>query len=244
MLPSISLVLPMFNEEGNIVPLFNEIKDVMTSLENSTEGFIWEVIYVDDASTDNSANFVKELMKTSPNVRLVAFEKNCGQSAAFQAGFLAAKNEAIVTMDSDMQNDPKDIPALLKLYQQGNDMVIGWRHKRKDTFSKRLASKIGNAVRRTLTKDTVQDTGCSLKVMRTDMAKNLPLQYMGMHRFLVSLMQMQGATVAEVPVNHRERFTGTSKYSTWGRALYAVQDLLVVNWFFRRIKNYKIKTDQ
>ncbi len=233
---SISIVLPVFNEEGNIHPLFEEIKNVMTTLGNT-----WEIIYVDDASTDFSTRKVRELMQDNSNIQLLEFVKNCGQSAAFYAGFTAAQNELIITMDADMQNDPADIPKMLELFAQGNDMVIGWRHKRKDTSSKRIASKIGNAFRKALTKDNVHDTGCSLKIMRASMAKKLPLQFKGMHRFLVSLMQMEGAKVAEIPVNHRDRFTGVSKYNTWARGIAASQDLLVVNWFFRRIKKYELK---
>lgn len=233
---SISIVLPVFNEEGNIRPLFEEIKNIMDTLPNS-----WEIIYVDDASTDKSTHFIKELMNEHPQVRLLEFVENCGQSAAFHAGFQSAQNDVIITMDADMQNDPADIPKMLELFEQGQDMVIGWRHKRKDTFSKRLASKIGNSIRRSLTKDTVHDTGCSLKIMRASMAKKLPMQYKGMHRFLVSLMQMENAKIAEIRVNHRERYTGISKYNTWARGLTASQDLLVVNWFFRRIKKYSLK---
>ncbi len=236
---SLSIVLPVFNEEGNIHPLFEEIKNVMTRLGNT-----WEIIYVDDASTDFSTKKIRELMQDNANIQLLEFVKNCGQSAAFCAGFAAAKHELIITMDADMQNDPADIPKMLELFDQGNDMVIGWRHKRKDTSSKRLASKIGNAFRKALTKDSVHDTGCSLKIMRASMAKKLPLQFKGMHRFLVSLMQMENAKVAEIPVNHRDRFSGISKYNTWARGIAASQDLLVVNWFFRRIKKFELKSEQ
>ncbi len=235
---TISIVLPVYNEEGNIFPLFEEIKNVMSKLDND-----WEIIYVDDASKDFSTRKVRELMQDNKNIQLLEFVKNCGQSAAFCAGFAAAKNDLIITMDADMQNDPADIPKMLELFDKGNDMVIGWRHKRKDTSSKRLASKIGNGFRKKLTQDNVHDTGCSLKIMRASMAKKLPLQFKGMHRFLVSLMQMEGAKIAEIPVNHRDRFTGVSKYNTWARGIAASQDLLVVNWFFRRIKKYQLKSD-
>ncbi len=236
---SISIVLPVYNESGNIFPLFAEIKNTLSALPHT-----WEVIYVDDSSTDKSVEEIKSLINENSNIKLLEFVSNCGQSAAFQAGFHASESDIIITMDADMQNDPADIPKMIELYQSGHDMVIGWRHKRKDTSSKRIASKLANAVRRTLTKDTVHDTGCSLKVMRTSMAKQLPLQFKGMHRFLVSLMQMQGAKVTEIPVNHRDRFSGESKYSTWGRAISASQDLLVVNWFFRRIKKYELKNNK
>ncbi len=235
---SISIVLPVYNEEGNIFPLFEEIKNVMTKIGNT-----WEIIYVDDASTDFSTKKIRELMQDNNNVKILEFVKNCGQSAAFCAGFQEAQNELIITMDADMQNDPADIPKMLELFDKGNDMVIGWRHQRKDTSSKRLASKIGNAFRKSLTQDNVHDTGCSLKIMRASMAKRLPLQFKGMHRFLVSLMQMEGAKIAEIPVNHRDRYTGVSKYNTWTRGISASQDLLVVNWFFRRIKKYQLKSE-
>ncbi len=233
---SLSIVLPVYNEAGNILPLFEEIKANLDALP-----YTYEILYVDDASTDNSVYEIKSLTSKFDNVFLIEFVENCGQSAAFHAGFQSAKHEAIITLDADMQNDPKDFSRLIEEYNQGYDMVIGWRQNRQDTNSKKFASKIANSVRRKLTRDKVKDTGCSLKIMRSSMAKKLPLQFKGMHRFLVSLMQMEGAKISEIPVNHRERFSGTSKYNIWGRGIQASQDLLAVNWFFRRLKKYQIK---
>ncbi|MGE4554446.1 MAG: glycosyltransferase, partial [Desulfovibrionaceae bacterium] len=168
-----------------------------------------------------------------PRLRCVAFAQNRGQSAAFCAGFDAALAPVVVTMDADLQNDPADVPRLLELFEQGHDMVIGWRAKRKDTLSKRLASKVGNAIRRRFTGDTVRDTGCSLKVMRRALLLELP-RFKNMHRYLPALMQARGADVAEAPVNHRPRAHGQSKYGTWDRAVAGAWDLIGVRWLLAR----------
>lgn len=224
----LSIVLPVFNEEDNLEPLLAEIRQASPRF-----GRAWEVLLVDDASTDNSLAVIKRLAKDQPELRWLSFAENRGQSAAFCAGFDAARGEILVTLDADGQNDPADIPALLALFDQGADMVIGWRVKRRDSFMKRIGSKIGNAVRNRLTRETVRDTGCSLKVMRADMARRLP-RFKGMHRFLPTLMKLQGARVAETRVNHRPRLKGVSKYGTWDRAVAGLYDLFGVRWLQKR----------
>jgi hypothetical protein len=149
----------------------------------------------------------------------------------------------IVTLDADLQNDPADIPPMLDLYRQGFDMVIGWRARRRDTQARLLASRVGNGVRNFLTGETVRDTGCSLKIMRASLAKRLPM-FRGMHRFLPTLMKMYGAKVAEMPVNHRPRHSGTSKYGTFSRGWEATQDLLAVNWMLRRYRPGEVRERQ
>jgi glycosyltransferase involved in cell wall biosynthesis len=231
----ISIVVPVFNEEANLPILAEEICRAMAGL-----GKDWEVLFIDDGSRDGSLAVLKRLAGADPRVRWLAFAENRGQSAGFKAGFDAARGEVVVTMDADLQNDPADIPAMIGLYEQGYDMVIGWREKRKDTWAKRIGSKIANRIRNGLTRETVRDTGCSLKVMRTELARRIPM-FTGMHRFLPTLMKMEGASVAEVRVNHRPRRHGVSKYGIWDRALSAGCDLLAVRWMQHRYITYRIK---
>ncbi len=231
---SLSVVLPVYNEQDNLPALFEEIRRSIANI-----GKEWEVLFVDDGSKDSSLEVIKTLAADHPQIRYLSFRKNCGQSAAFAAGFQAARHEVIVTMDADLQNDPADIPAMLIEFERGYDMVIGWRAKRKDTFAKRIASRWANAIRNRLTGETVKDTGCSLKILRTTMARRIPM-FTGMHRFLPTLMKMQGASVSELKVNHRPRLHGVSKYGAFSRAKTAAFDLLAVAWMKRRYINYDI----
>ena len=232
--PLISLVVPVFNEEDNLPILFNEISTAMAD-----SGAPWEVVFVDDGSTDGSLAALRRLAEDSPRVKYLSLAANRGQSAAFKAGFDAASGEVIVTLDADLQNDPADIPRLLALYAQGHDMVIGWREKRQDSLMKRVGSRLANRVRDWFTRETVRDTGCSLKVLRASMARELPM-FTGMHRFLPTLMKLEGATVAEVPVNHRPRGKGVSKYGIWDRAWASAYDLLAVRWMQKRHIGYVV----
>jgi Glycosyltransferases involved in cell wall biogenesis len=234
--PDISLVIPVYNEEDNLPVLAKEIETAMTKVSAP-----WEAIFVDDGSTDSSLSVIRSLAASAPHIRYAALEKNSGQSAAFAAGFREAKGEILVTLDADLQNDPADIPAMLDLYgRDGVTMVVGWRAKRKDTFAKRMASKVGNFVRNRMTRDTIKDTGCSLKVMRAEMARNLPV-FNGMHRFFTALMRLEGAKIVEVKVNHRPRLAGVSKYGIWDRARKTAFDLLAVRWLQNRHVVYTIK---
>ena len=180
----VSVVVPVFNEEGNVEPLVEEIAAVMN--QQNPE---WELWLVDDGSTDASLARIRTVCEREPHAGFLSFRRNRGQSAAFGAGFEAATGDVIVTLDADLQNDPADIPTLLDMYRQGFDMVIGWRVTRRDDSARRFASRVGNAVRNALTAEIVHDTGCSLKVMRTSMARRLPM-FRGMHRFLPTLMKM------------------------------------------------------
>jgi len=236
---SISLVVPVYNEQDNIPVLFEEIHGVVQNL-----GRDWELIFIDDGSTDNSLDVLRGLAAKHPQVRYVSLAQNRGQSAGFSIGFGRAKGQVIITMDADLQNDPADIPAMLELYEQGYDMVIGWRAKRRDTLVKRLASRFANRVRNAISRETVKDTGCSLKIMRTDLARKIPM-FTGMHRFLPTLMKLEGAKVAEVKVNHRPRKHGKSKYGIWDRAFSSAYDLFAVRWMQKRHISFKVKeTDQ
>ncbi len=231
----ISLVIPVYNEEENLPILHREIRDALKGVSCDLE-----ILLVDDGSTDSSLAVIKELSSQDPAIRYISFARNCGQSAAFAAGFQEVEGDVVVTMDADLQNDPRDIPVLLAEYENGADMVIGWRAKRKDTWVKRMASKFANGVRNTLSRETVRDTGCSLKILRADMARRIPM-FTGMHRFLPTLMKMQSAIVTEVRVNHRPRKHGVSKYGIWDRAFSALYDLFAVRWMQKRYIQYQIK---
>lgn len=223
----ISFVIPVYNEEENVPILFEEIRTVADTL-----GCDYEVIFVDDCSTDRSLEVVRTLAAGYPSVRSVSFADNRGQSAALGAGFRAASGEIIITMDADLQNDPADIPALLSHFGP-YDMINGWRKERRDTLSKKISSRIGNFIRNRLTNESIHDTGCSLKVMRAVMLKNIKM-YRGLHRFLPTLMRLEGARVLEVPVNHRHRQFGVSKYTNLRRGIEGFQDLLAVRWLIKR----------
>ena len=230
----ISLIIPVYNEEENLRDLYREVTRSLAELDCA-----WEMVLVDDGSTDKSLSLIRELAGADERVRYVSFAKNCGQSAAFAAGFRYAGGDVVVTMDADLQNDPSDIPGMLKVYEQGVDMVIGWRVKRQDSLVKRWASRFANRIRNRISRETVRDTGCSLKVMRAEMVRAIPM-FTGMHRFLPTLMKLEGARVAEVPVNHRPRNKGVSKYGIWDRAWASAYDLLAVRWMQKRHIGYVV----
>ena len=226
--PEISVVVPLFNEEESIAIL-------QTELSAALKGLDYEIIFVDDGSVDRTA----ERIETAPNIRLIRFEKNSGQSAAIYAGLTAARGATVVIIDGDLQNDPADIPKLLAEIARGADLVCGYRLKRRDTVAKRLTSRIANAVRSRYTKDGLRDTGCTLKAMRRECVSAL-FPFKGMHRFIPALVKAAGYRLVEVPVNHRPRRFGQSKYGLGNRALRATIDMFGVRWLLSRRLNYKI----
>ncbi|MEF3254706.1 MAG: glycosyltransferase family 2 protein [Deferribacterales bacterium] len=230
----ISVVLPVYNEEGNIENLYNEITDVMKKLD-----YDYEILFVDDCSSDNSLVIIKKFASQDNNVRYISFEKNSGQSAALYIGFQNATGDTIITLDADLQNDPKDIPMMLEYYKD-YDLVNGWRKNRQDTLSKKIGSKIGNTVRNWIVKDNIKDTGCALKIMNAQIVKKIK-GFKGFHRFIPALMKLEGAKIIEVPVNHRNRFSGVSKYNNLKRAIQGLYDLIGVRWMISRYINPKIK---
>lgn len=234
MQPYLSVVIPVFNEEENIAPLVNELVAVLNSLAAP-----WEIVFVDDGSIDGSRARLREIQKTLPNLRVIRFKRNCGQTAAFDAGFRHARGEVIVTMDADLQNDPHDIPELLRHIPE-YDLVCGWRHKRSDTFVRRASSIIANGVRNTLSGEEITDVACSLKAFKREYAQRLRL-YTGMHRFFPTLVKIEGGRVLEVKVNHRPRLHGQAKYNIGNRMLRSFIDLLAVCWMKKRKLNYEIE---
>lgn len=234
--PSVTIIIPVLNEAGNLTPLMEEIKSVMAEL-----GVEWETIVVDDGSTDDTLAELRRLDADHPELRFMSFERNFGQTAALKCALDAARFEVVVTMDGDMQIDPADIPKLVAAYQDGLDMVLGKRINRHDSRVKRLASRAGNRIRNAFTKDGVEDIGCSLRLMNTEMARKLPW-FRGIHRFFPTLMMMLGGKVGVVPVNHRARLHGQTKYHVFDRAREGAYDLLAVSWMLKRsIEGYRVK---
>lgn len=225
MTPEISVVIPIHNESPNIRPLYDE---VMTTL--SASGRRFEVIAVDDGSTDDSFAQLAALQASDPRLRVIRFRKNFGQTAAFAAGFAHARGRLVVTSDGDLQNDPRDIEAMVqRLDKDDLDIVCGWRKDRKDTFvNRRLPSILANRLISTATGVALHDYGCSLKVFRSEVVKSMRL-YGEMHRFLPAIASEQGVRIAEVAVNHRARRAGTTKYGI-GRTIRVVLDLATVKF--------------
>jgi len=229
--PAVSVIVPVFNEEDNISILQSELGRALSGIEH-------EIVFVDDGSSDRTA----ERIQRSPEVRILSFENNTGQSAAIYAGLNAAGGATLVLIDGDLQNDPADIPRLLAEISRGADLVCGYREKRKDTMVKRLTSWIANFVRSRFTKDGVRDTGCSLKAMRRECIRTL-IPFKGMHRFIPALVKGAGYRLVEVPVNHRPRRFGKSKYGLRNRALRATIDMFGVRWLLSRQVNYKLRRE-
>jgi len=227
----LAVVVPIKNEQDNIIPLIEEIH---AALDGNTD---FEVIYVDDGSDDKSPQILKDAKIRFPRLRTIRHNKSCGQSQAVATGIKHAKARFIATLDGDGQNDPADIPALLNTLRKAtnpeNYLVAGFRHKRKDTAVKRYTSKFANKLRRALLRDNTPDTGCGLKVFSRTAFLDLP-RFNHMHRYLPALFLRRGGQVESVPVNHRSRERGVSKYGTIDRALVGVSDLLGVMWLIRR----------
>jgi dolichol-phosphate mannosyltransferase len=231
-----SVVIPLKNEASNLTDLIEELEPIMNSLQAP-----WELICVDDGSTDQTRSLLLQLAQEKPYVRPLLFKKNYGQSSAFHAGFESARGEFVITMDGDRQNDPADIPKMVPLISDC-DLVCGIRIKRKDSWNKRLISKVANKVRGWICEDGVQDTGCSLKIYRSVCLRKIKM-YNGMHRFLPALFKMEGFRIKQIPVNHRERVKGKSHYNFFNRSFNTIADLLAVRWMKKRRLNYQIESD-
>lgn len=218
----LSVVIPLFNEEENVGPLCEEIAAALSGQE-------YEIVLVDDKSTDQTLHRIP----SKPEIRVIPFAKNTGQSGAMYSGIHAAEGEIIILMDGDRQNDPSDIPKMLQELQKGYDMVCGYRASRKDTWVKRMTSLIANTVRSRFTRDGVRDTGCTLKVLRRECREAL-LPFNGMHRFIPALIKGMGYRITEMPVKHRPRVAGVSKYGLGNRAVRATVDMFAVRWLLSR----------
>lgn len=232
----LSLVIPVYNEKDNLVPLTGKILDVMKGNIDS-----FEIIYIDDGSDDGSSEILNELASQFDVVQVYHFTKNNGQTAAFAAGFAKAAGKLVIAMDADLQVDPKDIFKLIP-YSKNYDVVCGIREKREDGFVKKISSKIGNGVRNWLTHESISDTGCPLKLFKNEVIKSFYL-FEGMHRFLPTLAKMNGFSVIEVPVAHYPRQHGYSKYGIGNRMWKGLKDALAVRWMQKRNINYKFMNE-
>jgi glycosyltransferase involved in cell wall biosynthesis len=222
--PELSVVIPIYNEAPNLEPLHQELAETL-----GRWGRPYEVLFIDDGSTDTSFEVLRALQARDPHVRVVQFRRNFGQTAAFAAGFALARGRLIVTSDGDLQNDPRDIPAMVARLEEGCDIVCGWRKDRKDAWlTRRLPSMVANRLISWATGVRLNDYGCSLKVFRAEVVKPLRL-YGEMHRFLPALASEMGVRIAEVPVNHRARVHGRSKYGI-SRTVRVMLDLLTVKF--------------
>ncbi len=240
--PELSVVLPCHDEEANIAALLAEIDVALAT------GPTYEILCVDDASGDQTPVILHaERTARAPRLRVLRHRENYGQSAALWTGIKAARAPWIVTMDSDGQNDPADIPSLLRARDSADDpnlaMVAGVRTRRRDSLSKRVASQVANRIRRAALRDATTDTGCGLKLIRRSVAVEMPY-FDHMHRFYPALARRQGGNVIEVPVNHRPRGGGRSHYTNWHRLRVGIFDLMGVAWLQRRREHPVMEADE
>ena len=227
-------MVPVYNEEENLPILVPKLIKVLQGLHRA-----YEMIFVDDGSSDGSRRILREMAARYPFLRILRFRENRGLSAALIAGMREARGDTLVTLDSDLQNDPEDIPRLLGQLDR-YDMATGWRQKREDPWLKRVSSKIGNTVRNRLSGEKIQDSACTLRAFKKECVKDLWV-FNGMHRFLSTLVKMKGYQIIEVPVSHHPRKFGTSKYNIRNRMVRSFIDLLVVRWMKRRSIHYEIE---
>ena len=234
----LSVVIPVYNEEENLPPLWAELRVMLEGLRRT-----FEVVFVDDGSHDRSAEIVRGFRAADPRVRLVRLKANAGETAATDAGFKAAVGSIVVTMDADVQNDPADLPTLLAQLDTW-DAATGWRVDRGegDTWVRRLSSRLANRIRNAISDETIHDSGCTYRAFRRECLRDLTL-YRGFHRFIPTLLRMRGFRVVEVPVHNRPRRFGQSKYGIMNRAFVAFADLLVVRWMKSRLLRYEIAED-
>ncbi len=233
----VSIVLPVFNEQPNLAPVLEELLEALAGVE-------YEIVAVDDGSTDGSGAELRRLAGAHAGLRVLRLAARSGQSAALAAGFASARGDVVVTLDADGQSDPAEIPMLLDALARDRSLaaVVGYRVRRADSPWKRVQSRVANRVRGWITGDGMRDTGCPLKAVRRSVLVELPC-FDGMHRFLPALVQAGGGIVREVPVSHRPRLAGRSKYGMWDRALRGLVDAVGVRWYRRRAMRYVIRED-
>ena len=231
----VTVIVPVKDEEESILPLAEDLGRAM-----NRQSWSWECIWVDDGSTDRTLANLEGLAARDAHHRYLSFERNAGQSAALWAGFMEARGTILATIDGDGQNDPADIPRVVRLVQSGRaEMVNGYREKRQDTFTRKISSWIANEFRNRTTGRTVRDVGCSTRAFRRECVARLPL-FAGVHRFLPTLVAMQGFKLGEVPVNHRPRVKGKSKYTIHNRLWVGLLDVLGVLWLRKRAFHYVV----
>ena len=235
-MPHISVVIPAYNEEECIRECVLEVRDVLRSL-----GQPFEIVVTDDGSRDRTFEELRSLQSEVPELRAIRFRRNCGQTAAMDAGFQRARGQVTVTLDADLQNDPADVPMMLEKLKDW-DVVCGIRTKRADNWVRRVSSRVANWVRNRFTGEQISDVGCTLRAYRTEFLRRLKL-FEGMHRFLPTLLRLAGARVTEVPVRHRPRPRGKAKYSIRNRLFRGLRDLRAVRWMQSRWLDYEIEEE-
>lgn len=229
----LSVVIPVFNEEGSLRELLAEVEPIARAITPD-----YEILFVDDGSKDGSFAILDAMRRANPRVIVWKLDRNHGLSSAAHCGFNRARGRIISTLDADLQNDPADLPRLYAEIQGGADMVCGWRQVRQDPFVKRASSKIANAFRSGRTGDGIHDVTCPLKMFRRQV-REVFYPFNGLHRFLPTLAQAAGFKVVEIPVNHRARKHGSSKYGVWNRLFRGLRDLRAVKWMLERRMTYK-----
>jgi glycosyltransferase involved in cell wall biosynthesis len=235
--PVLSFVVPCHNEQGNLQPLVAAIREAATDAGHS-----WELVLTDDRSTDDSWKIIQELAAEDPRVRGQRFARNCGQSAAMFAGMRAARGQYIVTLDADLQNDPKDLPALLAALEH-SDCVCGTRVESRaqgDAWIRIVSSRIANGVRNKLSGENISDAGCCFRAFKRECIDELKF-FKGMHRFLPTLFKIEGYHVTEVPISHNPRAAGQTHYGVWNRLFASFYDLLAVRWMKKRMFRYTVE---
>jgi len=232
----LSVVVPVFDELDNIEPLVSRVRSTLDGTDLK-----WEMVAVDDGSRDGSDQRLDHIAAAERRLRVLHFTRNNGQSAALDAGFRNARGRLIAILDADLQTYPEDLPKLIAvLTDESVDAVVGIRTVRRDSWWKRVTSRIANGTRNVITREDIVDTGCPIKVFRTDAIRSIPV-FDGMHRFLPTLLRMEGATVCQVPVRHTSRTAGRSKYGTLDRAVHGLRDALGVRWMQDRRFRWKIR---
>lgn len=226
----LSVVVPAYNERESVERLVKEVEAALRPVGP------FELLVVDDGSTDGTREALQELAKGHPELRVIALDRHHGQTCGTAAGIAQARGDVLVTIDADLQNPPSEIPKLLAELDRA-DAVVGYRQKRNDSGIRKFSSRFANAIRNRITRETIRDTGCSLKAFRTAQIREVAL-FEGMHRFLPTLLKMHGRSVVEVAVDHRPRVAGTSKYGVWNRVFKALLDCLAVRWMQWRVLRF------
>jgi glycosyltransferase involved in cell wall biosynthesis len=238
--PTLSIVIPAYNEEANVPLLHQAIVDVIDPQKIDAE-----IIFVDDGSRDGTWAAIEQRAAIDPRVRGLKLKNNCGETAACDAGLRAARGRYVMTMDADLQNDPKDIPAFLQTLGRGFDCVCGTRVESRsegDSFVRVASSRIANAVRNGLSQEHISDAGCTYRAFRRECVDKLKL-YRGLHRFIPTLLKMEGFSVVEIPVSNNPRLHGESKYGVWNRLFKSFHDLLAIRWMKSRLLGYEVAID-
>jgi len=232
----LTVVVPAYNEIDSLDPLLERTRAALEQLDGD-----WELLIVDDGSSDGTSDALDQMAAAEPRLRVLHFVENRGQSAALDAGFAYARGEYVALLDADLQTYPEDLPSMLDaLRSEVLDAVVGIRVNRRDSGWKRLSSRLANRMRNWLTRESIEDTGCPIKVFRAEAVRSIKM-FNGMHRFLPTLLRLEGYSVRQMPVRHAPRVAGRSKYGTWDRAFPALRDALAIRWMQDRHLDWRLR---